>query len=590
MIARLIFNDMTKMKLESLANELFLDLFEFVTTIDLLRAFRGLNNRFDTLLFTHFRGYHLDFESMSKHDFDEMCQEYFESIAGRTISLRLSNDDATPQQIEHFFSYGITLDKMTHLRALSVCYIRSVELAKRMAFEWQSLTNLIQLNISQCDVLFEKEDDTLSFVNSIWSLPQLLYCNLDVNFQSADNFPVPTRTSSSLCNLSIRHVSLNLSDFVVLLACTARLRYLDVILDLGSDDVKFESDVSLISSLKVYFVTTEPQTIRNLLQNMFNLRRLTIEIDGVCITGYHWEEILGECLPRLQVFRLKMQFELGDVDQGEQQLDELLNSFRSRFWLEEHRWFVRCDWNLAETYNFISVYTVPYPFGDFVLEYVLVSKSTCPQNVDHCSSRRVRRLHCGASFAEDILLQQIRFPDLRHLSVGFPISDNFWAVIPKCDRLQTLNVSMCYGDDAQAQLQALLDRATNLHTLTIDLWLSIDTPLVQNTSVSIHRLDLQGYCRWFTEEQCAALIHSPLGVQCRVLAINVENCSSVLDFVDQMVNLRAFKVGCQDDNWDNRSLSYQTDEFLIWLQRCLPSTCCITRDSLHLHNIRIWIR
>jgi hypothetical protein len=47
--------------LESLGNELLLDLFEFFDTIQLFRAFHGLNSRFDNLLFNHFQAYRLDF-------------------------------------------------------------------------------------------------------------------------------------------------------------------------------------------------------------------------------------------------------------------------------------------------------------------------------------------------------------------------------------------------------------------------------------------------------------------------------------------------------------------------------------------------
>ncbi len=49
------------MNIESLANELLLDLFEFIGVTDLLRAFHGLNCRFDHFLFIHFRAYCFDF-------------------------------------------------------------------------------------------------------------------------------------------------------------------------------------------------------------------------------------------------------------------------------------------------------------------------------------------------------------------------------------------------------------------------------------------------------------------------------------------------------------------------------------------------
>ena len=55
-----------------------------------------------------------------------------------------------------------------------------------------------------------------------------------------------------------------------------------------------------------------------------------------------WQQMITICLAKLEVFRLKMEFSM----QGnrEQALDELIHSFRSRFWLYERRWYIRCHW------------------------------------------------------------------------------------------------------------------------------------------------------------------------------------------------------------------------------------------------------
>ncbi len=62
------------MSLESLANELLLDIFEYLPAVPLLRSFHGLNARFDKLIFTHFRTFRLDFRAASKRDVDIVCQ------------------------------------------------------------------------------------------------------------------------------------------------------------------------------------------------------------------------------------------------------------------------------------------------------------------------------------------------------------------------------------------------------------------------------------------------------------------------------------------------------------------------------------
>ena len=113
------------MSFELLANELLLDIFEYLPAIQLLRAFHRLNIRFDNLIFTHFRKYRLDFRSASKEDFDIICQVNLPLITDQIVSLGLSDDDEIPQQIYLFRSYGWDLNQFPRLRSLSLEHIRS---------------------------------------------------------------------------------------------------------------------------------------------------------------------------------------------------------------------------------------------------------------------------------------------------------------------------------------------------------------------------------------------------------------------------------------------------------------------------------
>ena len=54
-----MFKDEKMMNLELLANEVLLDLFQFLDVVNLFRAFYGLNNRFDQLIFTKLQRYRL---------------------------------------------------------------------------------------------------------------------------------------------------------------------------------------------------------------------------------------------------------------------------------------------------------------------------------------------------------------------------------------------------------------------------------------------------------------------------------------------------------------------------------------------------
>ena len=64
-----------KTQLESLPNEILLDLFKFLNTVYLVRAFFGLNIRLNKLINRHLQVSPFNFQSISKKDFDNICRE-----------------------------------------------------------------------------------------------------------------------------------------------------------------------------------------------------------------------------------------------------------------------------------------------------------------------------------------------------------------------------------------------------------------------------------------------------------------------------------------------------------------------------------
>ncbi|CAF3969829.1 unnamed protein product [Adineta steineri] len=85
------------LRFESLANELLLEIFEYFDVFDLLRAFDGLNSRFNTLLYEHFRAYYLDLRRISSQDFNTLFRNRRVSIVDRIVSLRLGDRSETPE-------------------------------------------------------------------------------------------------------------------------------------------------------------------------------------------------------------------------------------------------------------------------------------------------------------------------------------------------------------------------------------------------------------------------------------------------------------------------------------------------------------
>ncbi|CAF1432019.1 unnamed protein product [Adineta ricciae] len=113
------------MSLELFANELLLEIFGYLPSVHVLQAFYRLNTRFDQLIHVHFQTSRFDFRAATIRDFYNVCPTYFPYIKDHLVSLGLSDDDETPNQIELFRSDGWTLDRFPHLRSLSFDHLRS---------------------------------------------------------------------------------------------------------------------------------------------------------------------------------------------------------------------------------------------------------------------------------------------------------------------------------------------------------------------------------------------------------------------------------------------------------------------------------
>src|ERR1700722_6641565 len=129
---------------------------------------------------------------------------------------------------------------------------------------------------------------------------------------------------------------------------------------------------------------------------MSNLRHLVVETTGMIIDGRQWEHIITTYLPSLKDFRFEMQTRELEIPS---EFSNLLDSYRSQFWLVERKWFVRYhvyeNVNLDDpSYNFteLYLYTLPYGFTEFRFERWHLSESTCPSHESYYSYDRVNSL------------------------------------------------------------------------------------------------------------------------------------------------------------------------------------------------------
>ena len=330
------------LQLEILSNELLLYIYKYLSTADLIHAFSGLNSRFDYLVYAHLRNDTINFQSILKEDFDVVCQKYLPVLSDYIISLHLSNDDETPKLCELFLSYGFTLDRFIHLKSLSIYYINSSDTINQMIDQCHHLMHLNRLSLIDCEANKWMESTIINIINNIWSLSKLTHCTINDIALNATWLAQISVISSSIEYLFIGNVDNSINILHHLFEFIPRLQRLTTKWFYQRELNDYRSVFSSLISFKTCF-RRNSHLVTGLIQSMPNLCYLTLDIHDSSISGYDWKKLIVNYLPKLKIFRLKMTFNFSNNDNIYERTDELIDSFRTSFWIEQHQWYVRCD-------------------------------------------------------------------------------------------------------------------------------------------------------------------------------------------------------------------------------------------------------
>ncbi|CAF4189031.1 unnamed protein product [Rotaria sordida] len=352
-----------------------------------------------------------------------------------------------------------------------------------MLSDIQNLSHLTHLSLNDCYFQFDRES-MINIINSIWSLPNLSHCHLNIRFARDCYLTIPTVTSVSIEHLSIVGTCCCFEYLSRLYEHTPHLRSLRMKIWDSLNNSHLPFPLLSITKLKLEYQTSQ-QSMMNLLHKLPNLEHLSIETIDIRVDGNFWEHIITNYLPKLKLFRLKMQFAFVDHDYMEDEIDQLLHSYRSRFWLNERQWFVRCYWKLNDENASIYLHTLPYGFDDLridIREKNILFKSTTPNDENFCSYYHVRHLFYCYSSSRNINQIPIHFSNIRHLTLTLPYNDRFQSVLPCFNHLIFLEVRIDTWSQHEhdlLQLQALLDRAPHLYSLKFSSWPSFNSQTKQ---------------------------------------------------------------------------------------------------------------
>ncbi|CAF1464169.1 unnamed protein product [Rotaria sp. Silwood1] len=514
-------------------------------------------------------------------------------IIDRIISLNLSDNDETSHLPVFFLSHGYTLDQFKYVQSLSLNSISSIGIINKIISQCRHLQHLTHLYIIKCYIYCDDKGKLL-LMNNIWSISKLIYCYFDCFPSSNNAFIASTIISQSIEYLVMKNIKCDLNNLSYLFQCTPNLRRLHTTISCNSRQEELKNIFSSIISLKLIYLGSI-DSMKYLFQNLKNLSSLTLETSGIYLNGYEWESFLTDALPQIKRFRFKMNFNFKHINNQEEEVDILINSFSTQYWIEIRQQYVQCDWISSATISDATIYTLPYAFEKFSYYDNTCSKSTCPNVVDFWSYDRVhtvKYVNNRLNLVKDSISFRGEFPNVYHLNLTFLFNNNILSVYPLLNQLTKLYISLNDQFD-YSQLQHLLDRSAHLYSLGLSKLTNLRRELFQIRSTSIRRLELieknGSDSRFFNDKECIALVNSSLGRQCEVLVIDVENETVILDLTKNIVNLRTLITRCKNDRWNGKEFSSGFDELVLWLHDHLPSTCLINRDIKHPYDIRIWV-
>jgi hypothetical protein len=434
--------------------------------------------------------------------------------------------------------------------------------------------------------------DAHRFFNYIWKLPKLTYFYLDIWFYYSNSIPNPETTSTSLRHFIVQETTCSMSTLAHLNHRTPNLQSLSITFRDKADQLKFMTPFLSLTRLTIYF-SGSIKMLEHLLQHMPNLCHLKLKIVEIFITGYQWEEIIRKYLPKLKIFQLTMHLIPSTNKHEEDQLNKIIDTFRTKFWIDEHQWFVRCYWGIASDDHLPELITLsssPYTFPMNTL--CTLSKSTSPLNDEYLAYNRVKNLFYKSLDFTDWMVSNVRLSNIQNLHLSLPFEEQFLTVVTKFDRLRSLIIVVENGENLNiipSQLQYLLDRAPRLRSLGFGEWSTFGLPVppIGFTSASVRHLILRTIT--YDDEQCMQLSHSPLGRQCETLSISVEYRRNIIELINNMPQLQALVVRCKEEDGSTKE-NNNTNEFAEWLRKQLPSTCTINEIRYSIHDVRIWIR
>ncbi|CAF4086740.1 unnamed protein product [Rotaria magnacalcarata] len=350
-------NNVNTASLSSLPVELIFRILNFADNKTIIFSFGNVCKRFRSII-NSYNQYDIDFQSISKPYFDAVCNFI---TPENIISLTLSNNNRTTNQISLFLSL-FPLEKFIRLRSLTL-----VDIDENDFHTIFQLKNMI----ASLSFTFQKKNSiqnpkTLPLIYTIVSNENLQHLDFGLSWNRIEALPWPNQCSLKSLILSSR---ISFKKFSSILAHSSQLKTF-LLQDCIIEDL-IEIDRS----------TTYPQ-----------LTSLTFDDSELHMDEF---QLLLSLTPSLQHLHI-----VGGIDLFDADVEALITSYRTPFWIENKHWFVICYY-FKKSANY-SLYSLP----------ICKTKVKFYPHEDKISCSTDSKFYNDASMTDNVHEMQLNLTDL----------------------------------------------------------------------------------------------------------------------------------------------------------------------------------
>ena len=342
--------------LETLPAELLYRIADYLDVQTVLLSFRYVCTKFHTIVDQSYRReLHLS-SGLARNDFDRLCSWINPSTL---LSITLLNNEETPGQILLFFS-RFHLEQFIRLRSLTLIDIDAQDCQTILRHTRAKSLKKLSLQLQG-----KRNRPILEFLSEF-------ICRSDLQSLTLNTFAHSIEEIFLCAQSELQHLTIGVctyEEYQTILRSCPQLRTL--VLDdcwINEDNfVEVSCSSSSLISLAIKETNRSISQLHHLLSLTPSLRSLQLvnsSSTGHClIHGGKWEEFLREKFSQLTQFDFLFYRRSLKTFTSHAEIDSVLGSFRSVFWLEEKRWFVTYDY--VKQIHQTRFYSIPYPITAF---------------------------------------------------------------------------------------------------------------------------------------------------------------------------------------------------------------------------------